>query len=180
MEVTGTIDGRIPLWKKYLPIFLVTAVGSFSAGTFFMFMIGLSENPDVINSVFAGSGGWMFAAGIGSLGGLIFVLIQLKRKQVCAVFFDDDKREIEIHVLPYWTNTVKQFNVPYSRLRFTTEEYETIQAKDSESIMYYDELVFIGRMTHDNPVWKLHPKSFKKVKGKLERLKGGKKGATSD
>lgn len=171
MEVTGNINDRLPLWKKYLPVFIVVSAGTIAAGLFFAFMVGFSDNPDVQTSVFAGSGGWMFAAGIGTVGSIIFVLLQLKRKQVCGLVFDDNKREVTIHIMPYWTNTVKHITVPYNRLRFTEEEYETIQAEESESIMYYDELRFIGRMTRENVVWKNHPKSFKKVKGKLQKLK---------
>lgn len=172
MEITANTIHAIPLWKKMLPAIMIMAAGTFSAGLFFSFMVGYSDNPDVQNSMFAGSGGWLIAFIISTLGVLIFVGVHVRKKQVCSFVFNDETRSVTIGILPYFSNSIKTVEVPYNRVRYEKVMEENIQAEEGESVRFYDELNYLGSMTENHNVWINYPKAFKKVIGKLSRLKG--------
>ena len=171
IEIVANSKHEIPLWKKYVPMLMIVAAGTFAAGLFFSFMTGYSDNPDVKESVFAGPGGWGIAFAISSLGLLVYFVVHLRKKQVCGLVFDDEARSISIQILPYWSNTVKTVKLPYNQLRFTEATEENIKGEEAITIEFYNELDFVGRMTANHPSWKNFPKAFKKVQGKLKRLK---------
>lgn len=173
MEVQGKAEHQVPLWKKCIAPVVIILVATFAASLFFRFMTSLSDNPEVQGSVFAGWGGVFFGLGVGLLGAVIFVGVQFRRKQVCGIIFDDQQEKLTIKVLNYWSAGIKEVIIPYQRLRFTEAEEETIQGEDSDAIRFYDELHFVGRMTRQSYVWENHPKSYRKIQGKLKRLKNG-------